>query len=108
MVNRHVSLNGEREIKSNQNAMECIKCCYWLHKGSSGPSSINFNKAYNRFEKTVAPNWKCTTCKQSDIKQVSLWRPIQLIHDINLSTYSQRDLNQVIQLVTCQKNMLTT
>ena len=34
----------DREIKSNQHALECSVCVSWIHKGCSGISRTDFNK----------------------------------------------------------------
>lgn len=62
----------DREINKNQHAVECCKCCCWLHKGCSGLSTTEFNKVCAIFEKTGSHSWECSTCCRSLVKRVSL------------------------------------
>lgn len=62
----------DRNIRSNQHAVECAGCCGWIHKGCTGLSGSEFDKVCAIFKKTGSHNWNCKSCDKSEVKRVSM------------------------------------
>lgn len=61
-----------RVIKSNQHAVECSRCCSWIHKGCSGLSNVEFEKVRTLAKKSGSHNWACKSCGRSEVKRISI------------------------------------
>lgn len=62
----------ERTIKSNQSAIECLKCCSWVHKGCTGLPTTEFDKICALHKKTGSHSWECKSCKKNEVKRLSI------------------------------------
>lgn len=67
-----VCCSCDRVVKANQTAIECSKCCSWVHKGCSGLSNADFNKFNTMSQRSGAHSWECQFCAKSEVKRVSL------------------------------------
>lgn len=62
----------DRTVKSNQHAIECSKCCAWVHKGCSGLPNTQFDKICAISKKSGSHNWECFLCHKVEVKRASL------------------------------------
>lgn len=72
MADRCICCVCDRTIKSNQHAVECSRCCFWVHKGCSGLTATEFDEVCTVFRESKSHNWACKSCSKSDVKRVSL------------------------------------
>lgn len=71
MTNKYVCCVCERVIKANQHAVECSRCCTWIHKGCSGLSEADFDKFHTIAKRSGSHDWICTRCSKSEVKRIS-------------------------------------
>lgn len=61
----------ERALRSNQHAVECSRCCSWLHKGCSKLSDVDFDKIHSSTKRSGAHDWVCSKCSRTEVKRIS-------------------------------------
>lgn len=72
MADRVCCVFCDRVVRENQHAVECSKCCSWVHKGCSGLTDREFDKVHALSRKTGSHGWECMSCKKSEVKRASL------------------------------------